>query len=366
MLRAFVDEKTLEKTRAGYYPCGYLYYHFGPSINPNMLSLSNAFLKDKKFFELTDSPQKCDIIVMPHNYFKLRRLGENEIINRYLELAQKYDKFVLINAKGDQDENLSIPNSIIIRYSQYRYKLQPNEIIVPPPVYDLGKIYGIRYRSKANRPTVGFAGLATYRSQKAFVNDIKRSLLCDIKHIFDGYSKVRKSSIWYRRRAIEAVKANTNITANVIIRSFWAGGRANIKGRDPDVLKKEYVKNMMESDFVLCPKGAGNFSLRFYETLSMGRIPVVIDTEMPLPLDDRINYSEFCLVVHYRDANKLGHIIERFYQDLSNDDFLEMQHRAREIFERYLVIDRFYELLFNAIIPERMRLLHSPQVMQGS
>ncbi len=58
-------------------------------------------------------------------------------------------------------------------------------------------------------------------------------------------------------------------------------------------VRQEYVHSMMESDYILCARGAGNFSRRLYEALSCGRIPVFVDTDCVLPYQSEINWKEY-------------------------------------------------------------------------
>ena len=104
---------------------------------------------------------------------------------------------------------------------------------------------------------------------------------------------------------------------------------------------------MVNSDFVLCPKGDGNYSVRFYEALSLGRIPILIDTDMVLPLEETLDYSKFILRVDHADMHRLEDIVADFYEALSNEEFQAMQMEAREAFATHLRYDSF----FNTALP---------------
>ncbi len=43
-----------------------------------------------------------------------------------------------------------------------------------------------------------------------------------------------------------------------------------------EINKKLFDENMETSEFTFCPRGNGNFSIRFYESLYSGRIPIII------------------------------------------------------------------------------------------
>ena len=86
---------------------------------------------------------------------------------------------------------------------------------------------------------------------------------------------------------------------------------------------------MDNSDFALAIKGDGNFSFRFYEALSAGRIPFFINTECVLPLEDILDYQNFVLFVDYKKINSAGEIVGEFYENMDNDRFLKMQTSAK-------------------------------------
>jgi len=102
---------------------------------------------------------------------------------------------------------------------------------------------------------------------------------------------------------------------------------------------------MRNSDFALSIKGDGNFSLRFFEALSLGRIPLFVNTDCVLPLENIIDYKKFVVFVDHKDIKRIDVILSDFYKNLSDDDFVEMQKQAREAFEKYLRIDSFFKLI---------------------
>ena len=80
----------------------------------------------------------------------------------------------------------------------------------------------------------------------------------------------------------------------------------------------------------MTPRGDSNMAIRFYEALVFGRIPVVIDTEWVLPLEDVIDYKKFVVFVPHADIQNTDKYIREFWDKLSNEDFHTVQKRARE------------------------------------
>lgn len=114
----------------------------------------------------------------------------------------------------------------------------------------------------------------------------------------------------------------------VIRKGFWA----------PELTKTEaryqYVKHIENNAFTICIRGAGNFSYRLYETMMMGRIPVIIDTDQILPFERHLDYSEFSLRINYRDdkiIDKLGEFVLK-----SDEDIISMQKKSRLIWKEYM------------------------------
>jgi hypothetical protein len=56
-------------------------------------------------------------------------------------------------------------------------------------------------------------------------------------------------------------------------------------------IRREYVNSVFGCDYALCMRGAGNWSYRFVDSLSAGRILVMIDTNCMLPLEDDTDWT---------------------------------------------------------------------------
>jgi hypothetical protein len=99
---------------------------------------------------------------------------------------------------------------------------------------------------------------------------------------------------------------------------------------------------MLDSDYIVCMRGGGNFSVRFYETLSMGRIPVVVDTDCLLPYDDIIDYRRYTVWVGESEIRRAAREIAVFHASLSSNEFLELQKACRDLWRNYLSREGFW------------------------
>ena len=105
-------------------------------------------------------------------------------------------------------------------------------------------------------------------------------------------------------------------------------------------LKEEFNQRLQRNIFSLCPRGRGNYSVRFYESLRAGRIPVMIDTDQVFPLEDTIDWGDIVIC-----AKTTEELLQKVHDWTENRDLIEVQKRCREVWETYLHFPHFVELL---------------------
>lgn len=296
---------------------------------------------DSKYFELVSSIYDAEYVLVPYDYWQIQ--GRHpEILEQIIREAQDAGKSILIDASGDVAGKINVPHSRILRINQYRNDLPDNEITVPVPCEDLLESHSdgqIVLRKKGDLPVIGFVGWGRLSFKQR-----TRSLVKEFPHRFLSlfirrYAVYRKGVFW-REKAIRIFERSTKVKTNFVIRTSYSGNIRTLVG-DPVKNREEFVRNIIESDYTLVVRGDANAATRFYETLALGRIPVVIDTECMFPLEDKINYREFCVFINYTDINKAPDILADFHKNLSPEEFIAMQQKARYIFRNYLRHDAF-------------------------
>jgi hypothetical protein len=116
---------------------------------------------------------------------------------------------------------------------------------------------------------------------------------------------------------------------------------------------EQYVNHLLDSKFVLCPRGVGVSSMRLFEVLAMGRVPVIIGDDYILPEGPR--WSDCSIRVIETDIPRLPDI-------LSNAESLwpMMAEAAADAYHRWFspdvllshYIDCCYDLLSRKQWPE--------------
>ena len=334
MLKLFLTKK-LE--RVGYF----VIFDSSAGAKPKRL-FQNVFLDNLgDIYTTVDSPKDADYVAIPYSYFSIQNIPG--YIDECVAVAQSANKKILIFAYGDSDEEINIPNSIIFRTSQYAGKKRGNEIIMPAYVEDLGSDDFARRFKKDSKPVVSFVGWAGFKnfSQK-------------IKYLYKIITKpyLYRQGLYFRRKALGVLNRSNLVDTAFVIRSSYSGHKNTIE-LSPEEARKQFVEKINNSDFSLAVKGDGNYSLRFYEILSLGRIPVLVDTDCPLPFEDKIKYDDFILRVDYSKINKIDKIISDYYKKIDGVRFVTMQERAREAFSKYLNIGSFFMIAFKKLEYEK-------------
>lgn len=318
-----------------------LYPNFGKEQRDALLFMNNAFrdLKDP-FVQITDDPMKADYLLLAHNFSTLRK--HPNYVAEFEALSRKHNKQVVVFWHGDRDDPVALSHAIIFRTSLYGRSALRNEIAMPAYSEDLLQDTTLEIRKKGEKPVIGFCGWAEYRSLKNRLGTYAQNAAVDARALLSGNPllRARRKGLSFRRQAIAALQGHDTISTNFIIRSSYSGHKHTIT-IDPETARHEYRNNMLQSDLALCMKGDGNFSYRFYEALSLGRIPLLIDTDCVLPCADRIDYDSFIVRVPFGDIAQLPKRVEEWWDGLEADQFMNMQKKAREAYEQYLSVLAF-------------------------
>ncbi len=273
-------------------------------------SIANQIIYDNFNF-IQSSIEDCDIVVS--SKFEVGLYDTNEIQNR-LNSYNKFKKNVLIFLVSDNSNMFLIPNNVILfRTSLFKSKKNNNEFLLPY----LWDCYSMSEKplAKSSKPKVGFCG------------------------------NVNKN-LGNRLTTIKVLELNPNIVTDFILReTFWGG-----KPHD-EKLKNEYIFNLINSHFTICNRGRGNFAIRFYQALSLGRIPVLIDTDMVFPFEENINWDE--VIIKANNELELAEKIVVWWQNKSDLDVISAQLKCREIYEQYLTASSF-SIFLEQIIYEKI------------
>ena len=102
-------------------------------------------------------------------------------------------------------------------------------------------------------------------------------------------------------------------------------------------LENLFIVNTSRCDYVLCVRGSGNYSGRFYMALNAGRIPVVIDTDGIIPYEDKLQIVK----VPVNSMENIGELILEHFETTTEQELREMKLSNREAYHQLLSPEKF-------------------------
>jgi hypothetical protein len=307
-----------------------------PQEEGNRLFQNIAAEKYTRTFKQVQTLAEADLVVFPHEYVVLRKYPD--YLKKQLSEAQAANKKIFISAYQDSPEAIDIAGVTIVRPSAYKSHMLTSDIIMPAYVEDLGAIFGHQVLSKKDIPIIGFVGKANFFT-------LKEKLWYVVKNFVLRRGPYREG-IYFRRYALRVLAKSAKVQLHAIVRRRFSANKTTVE-ISPEQARREYVEAIQNAHFTLAPRGDGNYSLRFFETLSLGRIPVLIDTDTPLPLEDIINYDKFVVRVPWQDIDSLPEIVSNWYNSKTPEEWAEACLAARRTFESYLYMPAFIEHLLS-------------------
>tara|TARA_R110001592_G_scaffold119740_1_gene323152 strand:+ start:3858 stop:4766 length:909 start_codon:yes stop_codon:yes gene_type:complete len=231
----------------------------------------------------------------------------NDNIIPFLKKLENFKKPIIAFFNDDSDIPVSetLPENLLVYRTSINKKNQkPNEIPMPAWSQDFD---ASELRKYSLKPVVSFCGAITHPIR---------------------YSCIKKLN-----------KCNNLETSFIIRNAFWGGNIHGVR------LREEYKTNMQGSDLVLCCRGAGNFSYRLYETLSCGKIPIIVDTDITLPCDNVIDWNNFIITT----PENIVSDIKQWWKNMDDKKYAEIQRYSRSVYEDYLNPAGFANYISNSL-----------------
>ncbi|PBJ13833.1 exostosin family protein [Flavobacterium sp. ACN6] len=333
MLKIYTDHNFLnEENRKKIFPL-----LFDIMYIPNEKSMSN--------FILTNSLSEADVAIFPVDIVTFLKNDKNDFFQNWTAKVSEYNIPIWTYAAGDLGFSVKHKNAITFRLGGFNSKLSSSSFILPCFVNDpYAKILKNDFFTlpKETKPSIGFVGNANgsfLKLSKEFALYLRRNLInFGLKYSEDYHPFYPVGQ--KRHKLLNKVENFPEIESNFIFRNKYRAREKGLGSQEKTTL--EFFKNIQNNLYTLCLRGNGNFSVRFYETLIMGRIPVLIDTDVRLPMSDQIDWRQHCLIV---SENSITADLILFHASKTEDELREMQKNNRKlILERLNRIDYFIQI----------------------
>ena len=188
---------------------------------------------------------------------------------------------------------------------------------------------------KEERPTLGFCGQATSNGLKTLKDFLQiQRLRLKKKRGKIPYMKIPLFLPAFERyKLLSKLESSSLVATDFIYRKKYRAGA--LTPQDKLKVEKEFYENIRKNLFTICLRGMGNYSVRFFQTLAMGRIPVLIDTDSNVPFEKFIQEKEFYISIPYSNRMKTDAVLKKFYETKTSEELKNWQLRCRKVWESY-------------------------------
>lgn len=293
---------------------------------------------------------QADICILTYHWPYYVNNGKLAEAQAEVDAAHQHGKPMVVFSSGDHPANLPFENALthVILFESAGYRATPGlryHSAQPSYIPDYLQLYcwgEFKPRPKQAEPVVGFCGQASTSPLQTAYRTLR--LKWQQRQYRQG------ARLWepppfetsaFRAQVLKAFTHQPGIRTNFIPRKRYRAGEVDDKSH-LHLAKLAFVNNILGSDYTLCMRGGGNFSVRFYETLCLGRIPVFIDTDCLLPFQDEIDYQALFPWIAVKDLPHAPEIVRQFHASLSEEDFANLQHACRKLWQDHMTPDGFH------------------------
>lgn len=265
------------------------------------------------------SLEDCELVLYHDLYKDAKQVGKflKQTSEKYKPLGKKVLIFIMLDDESDYGH---FDNLILLRVSARASKLRDHEIILPYLWEGREEPYPLSPKSEL--PVIGFCGLLS-------------------KH---------------RKKLVNVFLKSKQVSSDFLVRKKFWGGKPHDKS-----LINEFFDNIENTQFTLSNRGAGNFSMRFYQVLSCGRIPVLVNTNMLLPFSDKIAWNE--ILIFEDDAKTcLQRTLQIHEQGLTQ----ELQLKCRQVYDDFLSPTVYFSQLIAEIKHRSLLQVHQTEKNKNS
>jgi len=274
-------------------------------------------------------------------YYRFKKTAALIAIN---EATVNAGKLLICTAKEDAGITPPLQHFHLYRWGGYTSKNKGNQFAMPVfiadplPLYTNGNLF--IHEQKAAKPLIGFCGQGSGGLLKwgkdILCNLYRRSAKLLGKRFEDN--ETLQSSTYIRSQLLDVLEKSPLVNTHFIRHKKYRNGAFTKEAKE--AAAKTFFRNILNTQYTLCYRGAGNFSVRLFETMACGRIPILVMSDNLLPLPHQIDWNRFPVIQPYERKN-IAQKVSLFHNSLSEKELMELQQYARQVWEQYLTYKGF-------------------------
>lgn len=115
-------------------------------------------------------------------------------------------------------------------------------------------------------------------------------------------------------------------------------GKWHFEKTNQDIINYEvnFSSILQKTKFSLCPRGTGPSTIRIWDSLALGCVPVLFGKDLKMPLSQKVNWDEVCIFV---DQSRIATL----HMNIKEECFKEKQIKGLEVFKKYFNIRNIHK-----------------------
>jgi len=309
---------------------------------------------------LVDDPAEADVGALPALWSAYRGPARNAV-GALLDREHAAGRRVVVWVDGDQEIDLDHPAAILFEQGPEAARPRRRATVHAWPVLihdHLADLYDGEPapRPRAERPRVGFCGQAAapLAGHARLLAGKARAHLAHGLGRSDRLASPWPSHLRLRQRALAVLADDARVATEFVVRDRYRAGVRRLADRADRThpTATDFFDNIRGTDYTLCARGGGNFSTRLYETLCLGRIPVIVDTGQVLPWAGRVPWEQLAVIVPAGDLGQLANRVVAHHAALGPEGFAEAQLRCRDLWIDRLSVEGFFGYLPELLVAQ--------------
>jgi hypothetical protein len=318
-----------------------------PLINSRSLEQNRAIygcMVDQ--YALSDQLEQADWAVLLYHWNYYHQSHQLGTAQRFIQKAHEAGKPVLTWVGGDFGARVLDPEAWVFGAAGYQSRAGSRRFGTPVFIRDPLREHGFEHiqpLAKPPKPLIGFCGYARTTPFKAAaftLTTLRRNLLSALHLTGDEPQAFCPPPVLLRQRLLERLSCSPLVETDFIQNTQYQAGARTAQSKAE--AQARFFHNIRSTAYTLCVRGSGNFSVRLYETLAMGRIPILVDTDCLLPYASHPGWKTCCVYVPQAETARIAEIVAAFHDRLSADDFIALQYQARRFWEERLSLEGFF------------------------
>lgn len=122
-------------------------------------------------------------------------------------------------------------------------------------------------------------------------------------------------------------------------------GKWHFHNENRDANQKQYVEILSDTKVCFCPRGTGPSTIRLWEAMATGCIPLLITDSLKLPLDDEIDWDDLMV----RIQPHLTPLVDSALDLLNDNDLQKMSNRVTDTYNKYFCNEKLHMTIIKTL-----------------